>query len=115
MFEVGATESDPETSGKGRAAGACKGCSAVAMRIIVLGGPRPKMASCLKLATKTLPLSTTGTMLAFPVKYGQLPAMPENSFGNWLSVALALNAYRVTVTSGTITRQTLSSVPRKYI
>lgn len=35
----------------------------------------PKIVSCLLLATNTSPFATTGTMLAFPPTFGQLPAV----------------------------------------
>src|SRR3979490_1164045 len=43
--------------------------------------PGPKMFRAAKLATKTLPFATTGTMLALPLGLGQEPAMDENTGG----------------------------------
>jgi hypothetical protein len=38
----------------------------------------PKIASCWLLATNTCPLATTGTIFAFPVVLGHVPAFAEN-------------------------------------
>src|ERR1019366_4522362 len=55
----------------------------------------PKTCNCWLLATKTIPLATTGTRFALPVVFGQLPAAASNNFFIVLPPESGLNANRL--------------------